>query len=398
MGIFKSMAGMVTVELTSADVAGAMQGINDLGIQIFKAQPRGDLTVQFEIYRRDFRVVGRFAAKRGERLKVLGRRGLYWTAKGLLKRPVLVLGVTALLFLALFVPSRVYFVRVEGNQTVPARLILEAAEQSGIGFGASRRAVLSEKMKNALLSAVPQLQWAGVNTYGCVAVITVRERAQTAPAEPEPAVSSIVAARDGVIISCTVTRGNGLCAVGQAVQAGETLISGYTDCGLSITATRAEGEVMAETRRNLTVCTPSEQLQRGDVEAETVRYSLLIGKKRINFYKGSGISDGSCVKMYSEYVLTLPGGFQLPAVLIKETVISYESETAAVEEQTAQQRLSDFAAHYLGQQMIAGQIMGRAEFFDTSDGVYCLTGEYACTEMIGRVQTEQIGEYHGKTD
>lgn len=40
-------------------------------------------------------------------------------------------------------------------------------------------------MKNALLSAIPELQWAGVNTYGCRAVISVRER--TLPErKPEP--------------------------------------------------------------------------------------------------------------------------------------------------------------------------------------------------------------------
>ncbi len=398
MGIFKSMAGMVTVELTSADTAGAMQELNNRGIPIFKVNPRGDLAVRFEIYRRDYAAVQRLSARRGERLTICLRRGLYWKAKGLLRRPVLLFGLTGFLLLALFVPSRVYFVRVEGNEHIPRRLILEAAAESGIGFGASRRAVRSERMKNALLEAVPQLQWAGVNTYGCVAVITVRERAQPAPMEPQNTVSSIVAARDGVITSCTVTKGNGLCVPGQAVQAGEILISGYTDCGLCITATRASGEVFAETRRELTAFTPCQAGRRGAAAEKSVKYSLRIGKKRINFFKGSGISDSSCVKMYSEYILTFPGGFQLPLALEKETVVSYHAAPENVDAQAAQDMLSAFAKTYLQGQMIAGQITGQAEALQTQDDLYILTGNYACVEMIGRERQEQMGEYHGKTD
>ena len=36
--------------------------------------------------------------------------------------------------------------------------------------------IRSEKVKNSLLQRIPQLQWAGINTDGCVAVISVREK------------------------------------------------------------------------------------------------------------------------------------------------------------------------------------------------------------------------------
>ncbi|MCI7096367.1 MAG: sporulation protein YqfD [Clostridiales bacterium] len=398
MGVFKSMAGMVLLEMTSADVPGTLRGINGLGISVFQIQPLDELTVRFRVYRKDYRRLCRFAQARGAELRLCGRQGIYWRVKRLLGRPVLTFGMGILILAAILVPSRVFFVRVEGNHQVPANRILEAASEHGIGFGASRRAVRSEKVKNALLSALPELQWAGVNTSGCVAVISVRERDVPDSEAAETGIGSIVAARDGVIVSCTVTRGSGLCVPGQAVRAGQALISGYTDCGRTITAVRAQGEVMAETRRNLTACTPSETLRRTDCQTETVRYSLLIGKKRINFFQGSGISDGSCVKMKQVSILTLPGGFRLPAALIRETVAVSGFSTGTLDEATARARLAGYAAGYLRRQMIAGQILSCAEFLDASDGLYRLTGEYACTEMIGRFQTEQIGEYHGKTD
>ena len=395
MEFWKSLAGMVQAELTSADMARTLDAVNNSGIQIWNAVPQGDLTIRFCIRRSDWRRLTELMRRRGERLQLIGRSGIYWSAKGMLGRPVLMIGLVFFLAFVLFVPSRIYFVQVEGNAAIPDNLILEAAEESGICFGASRRAVRSEKMKNELLSALPQLQWAGVNTYGCVAVISVRERSTTETASTQDTISSIVAARDGIILSCTATRGNMLCIVGQAVQAGDVLISGFTDCGLAVTATRAEGEIMAETRRELMIATPSEYQIRSGIQDRTTKYSLIIGKKRINFYKGSGIWDTSCGKMYTEYHLTLPGGFQLPVTLVKEVETTYELSVGRQE--TAETILEQAAERYLRQIMVAGSITNSDTLITEADGVSFLTGEYACTEMIGRVQREKIGEYNGKT-
>lgn len=398
MGIYKSMAGLVALSLTSADMPGALRTLSERGIPLFEVRPCDELTTDFWVYRSDYGTVARIARRRGEKLHITGRRGLYWTGKTLLRRPLLLGGMLLLTVLVLYVPSRVFFVEVEGNVTVPKQLVLEAARECGISFGASRRAVRSERMKNALLRAVPQLQWAGVNTYGCRAVISVRERAKEPPAQVQNGVGSIIADRDGVVVSCTVTRGSAACAPGQAVQRGQVLISGYTDCGICVTATRASGEVFAQTRRPLTSLTPDFYRMRGVETERSENFSLLVGKKRIKFLKGSGISDATCVKMYTEYYLTLPGGFRLPLALIRETVIFCETELSDIPASEAQQLLSKAAASYLTDRMIGGTIDLSREAMQSVPGAYRLTGAYACTEMIGRVHNEKVGEYHGKTN
>ena len=163
--------------------------------------------------------------------------------------------------------------------------ILSAAEDCGIVFGASRRRVRSEKTKNALLSAIPQLQWAGVNTSGCVATISVRERTEAVQAEDSKFIQSIVAIRDGYVLSATVTEGTGLVIPGQSVQKGQILISGYTDCGICIRAEGAAGEVMAQTSRELEAVMPAKYDQRTQNREVRKHYSLLIGKKRIKLWK-----------------------------------------------------------------------------------------------------------------
>lgn len=394
MEFWSSAAGMVCLELTSADVARALDEINEAGIEIRNAVPTGNLTVCFSIRRTDWRRLKQLQSRKGNTLKLLHRSGIYWSGKRLLHRPMLLLGLIMLILFALFVPSRVYFVRVEGNGTVPERLILEAAAESGIRFGASRRDVRSEKMKNRLLSALPQLQWAGVNTYGCVAVISVRERNIPDERIKSDEVASIVASRDGVILSCTATRGDLLCVPGQAVREGDVLISGFTDCGLTVTAARADGEIHAQTTRDLTILTPTDCQIQGSIRSKRTKYSLIIGKKRINFYKGSGIWGATCDKIETEYHLTLPGGFQLPVTLVREDVVSYD--LADAERQNADTLLAHSAESYLRRTMVAGTIIGADTRITGNDGAKCLTGTYACTEMIGKIRRE-IGEYNGKT-
>lgn len=395
LNFWHSVFGSVRVELTCADPGGALGVVVESGIPVWDAQEQEVLTVTFRVRRRDMTLLENLAQRKLWHLKLSSRIGLYWRAVGLLRRPVLLIGMVILLAASAYLPSRVFFIRVEGNSAVPTRLILEKAEACGIGFGASRRLVRSQRLKDALMEAVPQLQWAGVTTSGCVATITVRERTE----EPEPVqggVSSILAGHDGVILSMTVTRGTARFTPGQAVRAGDVLISGYTDCGFCIRADRAEGEVFAQTRRELTALTPENWQAEGQNPVSEKKYALIIGKKRINFYKGSGISGTTCDKMYVEYYLTLPGGFQLPVCIVTETWTQCERASCSVAEESAFCLLSDFAEGYLAEQMTAGSVTDRQVSLSAEDGFYCLTGQYACIEMIGRQRNEEIITPNGK--
>ena len=230
-------------EITGADIQGTLQKLTEADVTLYDTQFQDDLTALITCEPGDFRKVQSICGKRGDRVIILRRQGWYWNLRAIMGRPVLVAGFALILFLSLFLPSRVLFVEVEGCDHTPQRKILETASNCGIRFGASRRSVRSEKMKNALLEAMPELQWAGVNTKGCTAVITVRERTTLSQSGEVRELSHIVALTDARITSCTATRGTLLCTPGQAVVAGQILISGFTDTGLTIRADRAEGEV-----------------------------------------------------------------------------------------------------------------------------------------------------------
>lgn len=386
----------IRLRVTSSDINRFLRSANEQGIHMHSVRYMDDLTVTFTVSRQDVNRISVIASKRGDELVLSGKQGFAWHFGTLAKRPVLVLGVSVLLFLICWLPQMVLFVEVEGNETIPSKEILEQAASCGIRFGASRRTVRSERMKNRLLQALPGLQWAGINTYGCRAVISVEEQSALQPEIRTNEVSSIVAVRDGIIESCTVTKGNGLCQPGQAVSKGEILISGLTDCGITVKATSAEGEVFATTQHQITVVTPLDYTQKGAVVREERKYGLRIGKKHIFFCKDSGISYAGCDKMYKEYCLSLPGGFRLPVAWIVEEYCFRDGSDISTSASDAFAVAESFAESYLRSTMISGRVLS----FQTSQeqvGDLCvLRGEYACSEMIGRVHYEEIITEYGK--
>jgi hypothetical protein len=256
--------------------------------------------------------------------------------------------------------------------------------------------VRSEQVKNALLERIPQLSWAGVNTYGCVAVISVAEKTSVDLEQQRSGVSNIVAARDGVIHSCVVRKGNLTCKAGEVVKKGQMLISGYTDCGLIIQATQAEGEIMASTFRDFKAITPHPVLTRGIECRSVVRCGLFVGKKLINFYKDSGIYGSTCVKIYEQKNVTLPGGFQLPIGIVIETTRIYAVENDSVQNENTCNWLPRAARTYLCSSMVAGEILEEKGTFNIHEGFCEWIGKYSCLEMIGQVKNEEILIKHAK--
>ena len=396
MGMYRSFAGMVRVRLLAPDGPECLQALEREHISAFSIRIADAVTQELTVSRKDLKMLRNLCKRKGYSLEIIRRSGMFWPLFAMLERPVLIIGLVFLFVAACFIPGRILFIGIEGNVSVPSRYILEQAESCGLKFMSRRRDIRSEQVKNGLLEAVSQLQWVGVNTYGCRAVITVRERTDGASAETAYPVCHIAAARDGIIRSCTVTSGHGNCAIGQAVKTGDILISGYTDCGLTCIAERAGGKVLAQTQREICIRTPVTCQFQSAADRTDSKFALLLGKKRINFYKGSGISGATCDKMYSKYVLTLPGGFELPVALLKEYTV--ECNLTEVEASDPEAMLKRFAEDYLMDLMSEGAIERKSETVTKSDGFFQLSGTYACLENIGIVQEEKIGEFNGKTD
>ena len=390
--MYYHLSGYVDVVFASADLSGALRKINANGIIIYDLHTLDTYSAQFSVSKSDLPWLCSFFEKRGESYKIQEKGKRCVPGIALLQHPILIILICLLIVLTFGLPSRVLFIYTEGNQRVPDQMIIEQAELAGLRFMTSRRDIRNDHVKNELLENLPELQWVGINTYGCVAVITVRERSKVTTHEDAYPISNMIARSDGIIRDIVVEQGTAQCHIGQAVKQGQMLISGYTDCGLYLKGTNARGEVYGDTIREISVCFPQNYEVRMEMKAAEKKYSLIIGKKRINLYKGSGISGTTCAKIYEEKYIALPGGFILPIKLVVETIWDYQTENQILKLEPY--ILSEFAELHLMSRFQPGKIYSSDFAFDDNEEYCVLSEKFYCYEMIGITHIEErVPEY-----
>ena len=384
------MRDKIGVDIVSTNMPGLLSRLLECNVSVEKIQQKEPLVYSCLLDRKNYETACEIAAKRGDKITQNSQRGVRTLAENILKRPFIVLGTMILLTLTMWLPTRVLFITVEGNESLSDKRILEEVARSGLFCGVARKEVRSEQVKNQLLSTLPELQWAGVNTRGCSATISVKEKQERQHDERrEVKAGNIVAARDGVITNCIVQNGNPLCSVGKAVKAGQVLVSGYIDCGLWVRMVDCEAEIAADTVHNLDAIVPVTGIARTEIKNQKRTVRLMVGKKLINFSKDSGILDTRCVKIYESKYMTLPGGKVLPVVLIIETCMFYETADRMIEPVFSENMLREYSNTYLTQQMIAGHILKSEYRFYRNDDHYYLQGKYLCNEIIGKNVREE---------
>ena len=379
------------VKLTTADFGSACKDFERRGIRIYEILDLGRLNYSFRIHHRYRKILKEICDKRGDHLETEVLPGTFASIRTILRRPILLLGLLILLIFFLFLPTRVLFIKVIGNEQVPTARILDTLEYCGVSFGSARKDIRSNQVKNEMLTYIPEFLWVGVTTKGCIAEITVRE--QELPVSPQKGGSfGIVAAKDGIIEKCNAVSGTLSCAPGQAVRKGQILISSYENAGKILRPVTAQGEIYAKTLETQKIITPSKVMKRGRKQGDNKIITLAIGKKRIKIAGRSGNQQPICGRMYEEYYWKLPGGYHLPVkIMVDEyvfTVLNQERKRSDL----IQAHLSEFARRLLKENMIAGQILTSQELISDQDDLIVFEGRYLCSEMIGRIRQEKIGE------
>lgn len=381
MDLWWKVAGWVRVRFTSADVSRTLRKVTDRGIRLEELEFRSALTAEATVARGQLGELKGVLKSQGIEPEVIRIQGGPNILRKIRKRMGLAVFLMLMAVFSFLISDRILFVQVRGNGSVPTGQILEMAARSGIRIGRIRSEIRSENVKNELLGSIPELGWVGINTSGCVATISVQER-QTEPEEEARLPGNIVAIRDAIVDSVTVTGGTPQCVAGQAVREGEVLVSGYTDLGLHTAIVPAEAEVYGISSRRVESILPEITRMRGRETGREQKFSLIFGKLRINLYSDSGILHTSCGKMNQVYMLRLPGGWTLPVGLAVETYT--RTELTERPRMDAEAVLGEASARYVRRSMIAGEILSEHSEFLPEDGILRLTTQYECRELIGK--------------
>lgn len=377
------LRGSVRVEVSGAAPQRLLNAMSEADMPFWDAVPQDAFTICLGLYSRDLRDAKALATRCQCELKLLRESGAPVVKRRLRRRVALL--VTAVSCFALLAASSLFAwdIRVEGNEQVSTGEILRALAGCGVEPGAFWPGWSSDEIRNSVILDIPELAWLGVSVDSSRAVIRVRERTEAPELVNSEGMGSVTARTTGIIDSMRVYQGAPLVAVGDAVVAGETLVSGEMPSEVGDTRyVRASAEIRARTWYEMSASAPLEYSGLEQSDSRT-RWALVIGDKRINFYLGSSQTPTGCGKIITEYPLAWESVFTLPVTLVREQTLEYDSAAAAEDEEELSGRLEAVLRSTLERELSGrGEILDAQFTSSASDGRLVVTMRAECMEDI----------------
>ena len=334
--------------------------------------------------RRDFAALRRAAKRLACTITVVRREGVPYFVGRFRKRYALLAGL-ALCAAGMSVGS--FFIwdfTVEGNETVTEEEILRALEKNGVGIGTFGFSLDAEDIRNHVLLEIPELSWMTVNVSGCRAYVQVRERVMAPEMVDERQPTNVVARRAGLVQQVQALDGVKCVLPGTSVERGQLLISGVEDTetvGARLLA--GMGTVQARTWYTLSTRMPlTGQVKRYTGE-EKLGLTLVLGTHRVKFFSNSSIEGRKYDKITTRHPLSL-FGLPLPVTVVTERYRFYDTETAAVDPQAAEDAGGALLEAYLHTLVDPyGQVCSVLCSSQIRDGSLAVTLRAECEEQIG---------------
>ena len=179
------------------------------------------------------------------------------------------------------------------------------------------------------------------------------------------------------------------------IEPGDVLVSGAVgDLGGGVRPVCARAEIRARTRQELTGQIALTESEKQPAHGARTRWALRVGKKRINFYQNSGISERECDKITCEYPFAIRGVFALPFSLVRERVQPYRTASVPVSADAAravlEQALLQRLCFVFG---VDGTILAYDSSVLTNNGVLTVTLTAECEQESGRAQATPDAEF-----
>ena len=379
--------GAVQWEATGADPHRLIDRIRDAGIPCrdfcVRTTKAGSVLTAW-CPARDYRALRPLVRHTGLRVYIRHKRGLAFRLRPLRRRVGLVVGAGIAAVVLGWLSGRIWVVQTPPDVSPElAQQLAPFLSAQGVAIGQPQRALSPNDIEFQALQHLDGVVSLHVNMEGCIAHVEVVERAfgeEVLP--PDIRLSNIVAARDGHILSMTVLAGQAAVKAGSGVAEGTLLISGVVDTTVGPLLHRAQGIVMAETRRTLTAEVPYEQVitRPGDAAYEQTTLSLF--GLPIALYTPLTLPEDATVT--TEQTSLRLGGVALPLSLTRRRVRPNVSVTVTYTKEEARAlALANLSAQE-ADVLKDADIQSRTLRDESDETTYRLVAEYRCVEDIAK--------------
>ncbi len=309
---FKFLKGYVIIELSEKNAERFINICLRRNIEIHDTKPLDNGKIQISVLRRDFRLLRSVSHKTGTRVRIKQKRGLYDIIRRYGKRYAFAIGFFAFLLFIAITSQFIWTVEINGVENADYEKIITILEENGVKAGAPKKKLPPlDEIKKSIINHTDDIAWAWVYIEGTKARVEVYEQILPPHVIDKNAPCDIVSRCDGVIKKLTAKNGETKLKKGDAVLAGDVIISGKV-------ATYREGEpedyiyvhsvgdIEAYTYHKAEGDYPLYREYRDKTGDKKAFYTLEVFGKQFNLFRNKSISYEDFDKIEKRHELTLP--------------------------------------------------------------------------------------------
>ena len=234
-------------------------------------------------------------------------------------------------FVFAFISGRVFEIRVSGASTDTENAVLSSLSDAGLYPGVAFRSLDFSEIENGLKSACASVAWVNLHRRGTVVYVNVIEK-ETEDSSQENALANLVASEDSVIVAVSPSSGVPCVKVGDAVKAGDLLVSAvYSDGTLG----GASGEVLGRVQGEIFVEVLKSEQKVTLKRQKNVKIALNFFGFSINIFKNYRNLPNGCDIIESNRQLRLLGRASMPISLSVQTAYLAQEQTVLLTEEEA---------------------------------------------------------------
>lgn len=377
--------GTVRLKVSGAQPERILNFCAEKGIEFWDASPCEDFSVSFSAFSSDCAAIMSQSGKNGLEIELLSEKGGRKLASSVKRRAVFVVLAVVSVTLASVSSLFLWNIEIEGNDKLSDAQILRALSDCGVDYGVFWPSLSSDEVRSRVVAEMPEIAWLSLNVRSSMAHIVVHERVDKPEIVNEKAPCDIVAAKSGVIKRMSVLEGESAAVPGSAVAEGDVLVRGLMSSETGDERhVHSMAQVIADTWYEISAQTPLTEDRKTEKVHTDTAFSLIIGKKRINFFSDSRNKYTSCDKINKLRYISLGDVFTLPLGYAIESTTQYETKAVPIDEKESVERMKADLRSELQRRICDGQIVSEEYSVSKTEGLLTVTLRAQCTENIAR--------------
>ena len=174
----------------------------------------------------DLFLMKRIVKKTEIKLKIIEKKGLYFTLKAMKYQKIFFLCLLSGFFLLWICSFFLWNIEIKGNKYLSNVLITDFLQRQGVQYGMPLKNILVEQLEKNIRKEFYDITWISVSINGTTLMLEIKENDTIRNQKPENFQNHLYAQEDGIVKEILVRQGTAMVKVGDAVKKGDLLISG----------------------------------------------------------------------------------------------------------------------------------------------------------------------------